>query len=1069
MICSHLESVHEEMIQICNHVAELVEEYGATCVYVAWMGPCRNIRVALSSNIDYRAKAGILQTLFESFGSLFEQHTGIRARHPLLLPVRLISRQGCHPNNQVVKAGWNNKKTCISHRFNKLVRMTGIPIYISVSGKYKFSLMHPKSSEQMRKVHELLSPEAMSRTFRALAPYPGYKPREIVRRCIQEPKIRINYARNKRKLWDGEETWAPGSLEWNENELRNPRTAPVQPLCSANFGGNRSLSWACLDSRAYGRDRETLHHGMFVKVEGPEDRPEELVCTCDTFQNSTAYDTLGDCVHVQYVRKHHNVLRNGIFQSSEDVVKICMKDGTCVGYYYSNAFIRNHAGKGWRCDHHASYECHHVRKIQSIDQEDARSGWYERYQDFEVEQFRPVDVVDGLVQQYIHLYPDEVVLERPLQPLLQEAMERIHHAGLESWAHPKPQGRCFEHLFELKPSIPKHKCSCGLAYEDTEESFELEYNNAIVFLNPGRYDAKFERPVYRLECHNRKPECSVPYIGLQDGLWRASATILIELQMIHDAYYSAFLRGGQALENQCEEFNEKYRDKSTFDKEGHPVPDDSVLPFMDPKVFRNAAINFGKCLRWTTEELPNPMICPCCRDSPRVLIMDGTSMSIKSSACFAQSITEPTEKEKIVPRRWGRRQRCLVNVPEKKKKTRAQQVENDGLEVQRTAARRKLLCSCLVEFQKWIRSPSRAAENFPKYHQMHGLGSFWNLDGFLEWAHTNAKQWVHDKTRRLALSDFVRCIGSESPVISYVSESIMTDITRCRSTRAVPEDVMTRMSKDSPCVYALIDTVRGLRRHGELPQAWDGLLNELQERISDVTRFPEEYTIQQELGSTVEDDEANCISITDGSFVHSGILTGLPRIRQRPVYQADNIKDNGDVRSAGMECRHAFFKPGDRTGGLFTCLCEHGFVYASFIIKQAEGRNEPFTFMTCYLKKAPEVVIYDNACNLQDYCLSRAPMFFRETRFFVDSFHWLNHESCGVGYKIKDHIDPWLKSINTQAAEQNNAALKNYKSMMTRMSQKSFMTVLKTFMCYWNYRKLQSHLRSQERSRRRNA
>ena len=149
MICSHLESVHEEMIQICNHVAELVEEYGATCVYVAWMGPCRNIRVALSSNIDYRAKAGILQTLFESFGSLFEQHTGIRARHPLLLPVRLISRQGCHPNNQVVKAGWNNKKTCISHRFNKLVRMTGIPIYISVSGKYKFSLMHPKSSEQM--------------------------------------------------------------------------------------------------------------------------------------------------------------------------------------------------------------------------------------------------------------------------------------------------------------------------------------------------------------------------------------------------------------------------------------------------------------------------------------------------------------------------------------------------------------------------------------------------------------------------------------------------------------------------------------------------------------------------------------------------------------------------------------------------------------------------------------------------------------------------------------------------------------------------------------------------------
>lgn len=42
--------------------------------------------------------------------------------------------------------------------------------------------------------------------------------------------------------------------------------------------------------------------------------------------------------------------------------------------------------------------------------------------------------------------------------------------------------------------------------------------------------------------------------------------------------------------------------------------------------------------------------------------------------------------------------------------------------------------------------------------------------------------------------------------------------------------------------------------------------------------------------------------------------------------------------------KHAFHKPGKRTGGVYTCLCEHGFTYVSFIIKNAEGRNEPFTF-----------------------------------------------------------------------------------------------------------------------------
>jgi hypothetical protein len=107
MISSHLENVHEAMIHICNHIAVLVEEYGATSVFVAWMGPCRNIRVALSSNVNYRAKDGLSQTLCEIFGSLFLQYTGINARHPLLLPLRLISRQGCHPSNQVVFHMWS--------------------------------------------------------------------------------------------------------------------------------------------------------------------------------------------------------------------------------------------------------------------------------------------------------------------------------------------------------------------------------------------------------------------------------------------------------------------------------------------------------------------------------------------------------------------------------------------------------------------------------------------------------------------------------------------------------------------------------------------------------------------------------------------------------------------------------------------------------------------------------------------------------------------------------------------------------------------------------------------------
>ena len=40
---------------------------------------------------------------------------------------------------------------------------------------------------------------------------------------------------------------------------------------------------------------------------------------------------------------------------------------------------------------------------------------------------------------------------------------------------------------------------------------------------------------------------------------------------------------------------------------------------------------------------------------------------------------------------------------------------------------------------------------------------------------------------------------------------------------------------------------------------------------------------------------------------------------------------------------------------------------------------------------APEVVIYDNGCNLHNYILNGEPHFFRTTRFLIDRFHWPNH------------------------------------------------------------------------------
>ena len=44
-----------------------------------------------------------------------------------------------------------------------------------------------------------------------------------------------------------------------------------------------------------------------------------------------------------------------------------------------------------------------------------------------------------------------------------------------------------------------------------------------------------------------------------------------------------------------------------------------------------------------------------------------------------------------------------------------------------------------------------------------------------------------------------------------------------------------------------------------------------------------------------------------------------------------------------------------------------------------------------HLKVAPKVVVYEFACALQDYCMSRQPAHFKDTMILVDGFHWFNH------------------------------------------------------------------------------
>lgn len=179
---------------------------------------------------------------------------------------------------------------------------------------------------------------------------------------------------------------------------------------------------------------------------------------------------------------------------------------------------------------------------------------------------------------------------------------------------------------------------------------------------------------------------------------------------------------------------------------------------------------------------------------------------------------------------------------------------------------------------------------------------------------------------------------------------------------------------------------------------------------------------------------------------------GVPRARQmHPLPPRASPAVAPPQQGSGAACTHAFHASGQRTGGVFTWFCEHGICYGFYIIRNAEGRNEAYSFLTCFFKQAPSVIIYDFACSLQEYCLNRAPTFFKNTLFLVDKFHWTNHKACSHGYCMELY-DSW-RAINSQIAEQCNSALGKIKSALSMMRQNNYMTWLRMYLHAWNERK----------------
>lgn len=107
--------------------------------------------------------------------------------------------------------------------------------------------------------------------------------------------------------------------------------------------------------------------------------------------------------------------------------------------------------------------------------------------------------------------------------------------------------------------------------------------------------------------------------------------------------------------------------------------------------------------------------------------------------------------------------------------------------------------------------------------------------------------------------------------------------------------------------------------------------------------------------------------------------------------------------------------------------------------------------MVKYLEKPPKYLVYDFGCAALDYCLNRLPGWFKDMVVVVDRMHWDNHTACCSSFNMRIYED--LDGLNSQIAEQCNAALRKINPTLHRSSQPFFMVMLRQYLHGWNTKK----------------
>ncbi|XP_066913987.1 uncharacterized protein [Clytia hemisphaerica] len=285
--------------------------------------------------------------------------------------------------------------------------------------------------------------------------------------------------------------------------------------------------------------------------------------------------------------------------------------------------------------------------------------------------------------------------------------------------------------------------------------------------------------------------------------------------------------------------------------------------------------------------------------------------------------------------------------------------------------------------------------------------------------------WYEDEPLD-SVVDIFQCLYSSSPVCSFIFPSeyvfgLMTDLFDPDVKSSVTK--MRQLQEHCPLFFNLLREVSG----SCLPEDWKDLIDNL--IVLACVPYPDSEPVSTQ----------KCNNLAN----HIGSFPNLPIKRKRGTYHQDTKS-----KKKKKECRKNYSGHPNLTSGIFTLYCQHGICYGYQVMHKEESPDTPFTIFKTRFPQGPKMVIYDNCCALHSYCLNRDPVFFKDTLFLIDRFHWKNHRACSFGYCLARY--PSYKDVNSQINEQQNAATKRLKTQLSYMRPDNFVKHCDLFFWYRN-------------------